>query len=228
MNKTICVLLTNPVFNLLFSFHQNELQEILERYSEGDFFTIESLRTNEKISITRQEFNLDLLTLREMNCKDHIKFFRLILLLSEDINVNPGPTQISKNWSVFKKRGLHFVYLNINSLSSKKDKLRQIAKVTNSAVIGLSETKLDKKIFDSEISIPNYSLITKDRNRKGGGVACYIRRDICFNSQDYLSDEIENISFDLLLPKTKPISIAIIYKSPTSWTTYLGDSMILI
>ena len=75
--------------------------------------------------------------------------------------------------------------------------------------------KLDKTIYDSEISIPNYSLIRKDWNRKGGGVACYIRSNICFNSQNYLSDEIENISFDLLLPKTKPISIAIVYKPPT-------------
>ena len=162
----------------------------MKRYSKGDFFTNESLKTNEKISITRQEFNLNLLTLREMNCKDHTKFFRLILLLSGDINLNPGPTQISKTWSVFKKRGLHFVHLNINSLPSKIEELRQIAKDTNSAVIGLSETKLDKTIFDSEISIPNYSLIRKDRNRKGGGVACYIRSDICFNSQNYLSDEV--------------------------------------
>ena len=131
----------------MFSFNQNELQKILKRYSKGDFFTIESLKTNEKISITRQEFSHDLLTLREMNCKDHTKFFKLILLLSGDINVNPGPTQISKTWSFFKKRGLHLVYLNINSLSSKKDKLRQMAKVTNSAVIGLSETKLDKKKY---------------------------------------------------------------------------------
>ena len=117
--------------------------------------------------------------------------------------------------SVFKKRGLHFVHLNINSLPSKIEELRQIAKNTISAVIGLSETKLDKTIFDSEVSIPNYSLIRKDRNRKGGGVACYIRSDICFNSQNSLSDEIENISFDLLLPKTKPIAIAIVYKPPT-------------
>ena len=48
-----------------------------------------------------------------------------------------------------------------------------------------------------------------------GGVACYIRSEICFNSQNYLSDEIENISFDLLLPKTKPVSVAIVYKLPT-------------
>ena len=55
----------------------------------------------------------------------------------------------------------------------------------------------------------------KDLNRKGGGVARYIRSDICFNSQNYLSDEIENISFDLLPAKTKPISIATVYKPPT-------------
>ena len=158
--------------------------------------------------------NLNLLTLREMNYKDHTQFFRLILLLSGDMNLNPGPTQILETWSVFKKRGLHFVHLNINSLPSKIEELRQIAKNTNSTVIGFSETKLDKTIFDSEVSIPNYSLIRKDRNRKGGGVACYIRSDICFNSQNYLSDEIENISSDLLLPKTKPISIAIVYKPP--------------
>ena len=123
----------------------------MKKYSKGDFFTIESLKTNEKISIARQECNLTVKTLREMNYRDHKKFFRL----SGDINLNPGPTQISKNLSVFKKRGLHFVHLNINSLPSKIEELRQIAKDTNSTVIGLSETKLDKTIFDSEISIPN-------------------------------------------------------------------------
>ena len=96
--------------------NQNKLQKSLKRYSKGDFFTIESLKTNEKISITRQEFCLNPLTLREMNCDDHIKFFRLIQMLSGDINLNPGPTQISKTWPVFKKQRFHFVRLNINSL----------------------------------------------------------------------------------------------------------------
>ena len=34
-------------------------------------------------------------------------------------------------------------------------------------------------------------------------------------ANNYLSDEIENISFDLLLPKIKTISIAIVFRSPT-------------
>ena len=113
----------------------------LKKYSKGEFFTIESLKINENISIIRQEINLSLLTLREINYKDHKKCFRLVLLLSGDINLNPGPTQISESWSVFKKRGLHFVHLNTNSLPSKIGELGQIAKNTNSAVIGLSGKK---------------------------------------------------------------------------------------
>ena len=92
----------------IFCFLFNELQKSLKGYSKGQFFTFESSKTNEKTFISRQEFNLILLTLREMNCKDHTKFFRMILLLSGDINLNPSPTQISKTWSVFKKTRASF------------------------------------------------------------------------------------------------------------------------
>ena len=43
--------------------NQKELQKSLKRYSKGDFFPIESLKTKENISITRQELNLNLLIL---------------------------------------------------------------------------------------------------------------------------------------------------------------------
>ena len=123
---------------LLKTLNQNELQKGLKKYSKGEFFTIESIKINENISTIKQEMNLNQLTLREINYKNHTKFFRLTLLLSGDINLNPGPTQISKTWSVFKKRGLHFVHLNINSLPTKIEELRKIGKNTNSAVTGLS------------------------------------------------------------------------------------------
>ena len=53
------------------------------------------------------------------------------------------------------------------------------------------------------MSIPNYSWCE--------GVTCYMRSDNCFSSQNYFSHKIENISFDLILLKTKHISIAIVY-----------------
>ena len=57
-------------------------------------------------------------------------------------------------------------------------------------------------------------LLRCDRNRHGGGIACYIRSDVSFNAGDNFSSEVENIFFDMLLPKTKPILTGILYRPP--------------
>ena len=51
-------------------------------------------------------------------------------------------------------------------------------------------------------------------NRHGGGVACYIRSDINFKLNSFLPNEIENITFDILMPHTKLITVGIIYRLP--------------
>ena len=96
------------------------------------------------------------------------------MLLSGDLELNPGPNQVCNTWSPFASKGLHFVHLNINSILPKIDELRQIVKTTNAAIIGITESKLDSATFDPEISIEGYNIIRKDRNRHGGGVVCYI------------------------------------------------------
>ena len=68
--------------------------------------------------------------------------------------------------------------------------------------------------MDGEVNIDGYEVIRSDPNRHGGGVACYVRNDISFNVRSDFSDEIENIVFDMLLPKTKPILVGISYKPP--------------
>ena len=45
-------------------------------------------------------------------------------------------------------------------------------------------------------------------------MACYIRNDICFNQRKDFSGDIENIFFDILLPKTKPILVGVLYRPP--------------
>ena len=50
-----------------------------------------------------------------------------------------------------KKRGMHFIHININSLVRKIDELRYIVNITNSSIIGISETKLDETILPSEL-----------------------------------------------------------------------------
>ena len=58
-----------------------------------------------------------------------------------------------------------------------------------------------------------YDLLCQDRNRKDGGVACYIRSDINYIQKQYFPEEIKNVFFEILLPKTKPIVVRIIYRS---------------
>ena len=102
--------------------------------------------------------------------------------------------------------------LNISSLPNKIDELYYIASSSNSAVIVITETKLDNTVYDSEVTVDGYNIVRNDRNRNGGGVACYIRNNIFFNRKTCMSDNIENIFIDLLFPETKPISVGIIYK----------------
>ena len=51
-------------------------------------------------------------------------------------------------------------------------------------------------------------------DRKGGGVACYVRSDLSYIEKGFSIDETENIFFEILLPKTKRITVGIIYRPP--------------
>ena len=82
-----------------------------------------------------------------------------LLLLMKKINNDAYKTDPVADWKAFNKRGLHLIHLNINSLLSKIDELREIARKTTATVIGITESKLDGSVLDEEINI--------DRNRHG-------------------------------------------------------------
>ena len=136
-----------------------------------------------------------------------------------DISLNPEPLnnpQLFKQeeWQTFSNRGLHLIHLNINSLLPKIDELRDIAKRIKATVIGISESKLDSTFLGLEIYIENYEILRFDRNRHGGGAACYIRSDISYKLNSLLPNEFENTTVDILMPHTKPITVGIIYRLP--------------
>ena len=124
-------------------------------------------------------------TISQLKMKNDKSLFKHLILLSGDIEVNPGPVQFPQNtqndipntqykndldkFEMFNKRGLHFIHVNINSVLPKIEEIRYIARSVNLSIIGLSESKLDNSVNDNEISIPGYDILRKDRNRKGGG-----------------------------------------------------------
>ena len=78
----------------------------------------------------------------------------------DDIILTPGSLsnpQLFKQeeWQAFSNRGPHIIHLNINSLLPKIDELRDIAKRTKTAVIGISESALDSTVVEPEIYIEN-------------------------------------------------------------------------
>ena len=257
-----------------------------------DFFSIESIKFTDHISSKVTNLNYEMYVLSKLKLKNHSQFFRYLMLLSGDIELNPGPirqhcsicsklvnkrslfclncnlathkkceqmsiidaskylcqvcrlsnsvvnpdifpfSELDANglnspansvtqhleeivetnpWQPFKKRGLHIMHLNINSLLNKIHELRSIAQRSNPTVIGITESKIDKTILDSEVDIDGYSIIRCDRTRNGGGVLMYINNNVSYKERANFSKEIENVFVDILLPKTKPILVGVLY-----------------
>ena len=79
---------------------------------------------------------------------------------------------------LLNKKDLHFFHININTLLPKIYGLKCISSKTKAAINGIAESKLDHTVSDLEVNLSGYDILLCDRNRNGGGVACYIRNDL--------------------------------------------------
>ena len=184
------------------------------------FITLKTIKVGNYISDAVLHINFCLLVLNELKIKKehNLKLYKFLLILSGDISLNPRPshnTPVTDNkFEPFNKRGLHVLHINVNRLLSKIDELRDIVSKTKPAILGITESKLDKKVNDQDINISGYNILRSDRNRNSGGVACYVRSDLCFNRKNIFSNSLEHAFFDILIPKVKPVSIGIFYRPP--------------
>ena len=105
-------------------------------------------------------------------------------------------------WDIFRTKRMHLMHVNVNSLLFKINELRYITRLSNAAVIGVSESKLNKSITDSATLLSKYNLLHCHRNRKVGGVACYTRIDLIYTQNYLFPNDIENVFFEIHLPKT--------------------------
>ena len=118
------------------------------------FYSPDYIRTRNEPREACLLSQFSILTISKLKVINNSKsFYRLILILSGDISLNPGPDYNHhpsnlKEWDKFKMKGLHLLHLNANS-NLPIDELRYIAKLSNAAVVGISETKLDNCILDS-------------------------------------------------------------------------------
>ena len=81
---------------------------------------------------------------------------------------------VKSKWSIFVKKGLHLLHLNVNSLQPKTGDIRYIA---NASIIGTSESN----VVNCELDIEDQRLRTR------GGVADYIRKSLSYNHKQICS-----------------------------------------
>ena len=76
--------------------------------------------------MSSRHFALNKLRIKHNEC---LKFYHLLILLSGDVSLNPDPSQYlpdsDDKFEPFRKHGLHFFHINVNSLLSKIDELRR-------------------------------------------------------------------------------------------------------
>ena len=66
--------------------------------------------------------------------------------------------------------------------------------------------------MEPETQIDDHKILRCDRNRHGGGVACYIKNDLSYNILSVFLRE--SVFFEILLPNSKPIIVGTIYRPP--------------
>ena len=152
----------------------------IKAFKKTHFLTLDFIHTCDDFNSYRFNYLCKFYTIPRHKRMNNKSFLRILVILAGDISLNPGPfynneSLDSSEWNVFKSKGIHLIHLNVHSLLPKIDEICYIAERIKAAVIGITESKLDEFIFQSEIQIDNYNLVRCGRNRNGGVVGCYIR-----------------------------------------------------
>ena len=115
---------------------------------------------------------------------------------------------------------LNVYYTNCRSILNKIDLLRGLACVEKFDIIALTETWLDMsgKVFNPEVKIDGYTLFYKDReNRRGGGVALYIRDTLqcCINGKIKTDSKTESLWVDIK-EGSQTVVLGLVYRPPNA------------
>ena len=172
----------------------------------NEFFSTELIKITSDINSAERLMSSRYSALNKLRIKynECFKFYHLLILLSGDVSLNLGPCQYlpdnDNKFQLFCKRGLRFLHKNVNSLLSKIDELRHFVGRTKPGALGITESKLESSVSYQEVNISGYSILRSYSNRYGGG--------------NVFSNSIENVFFDLTIPRLKPLSIGIFYRPP--------------
>ena len=105
----------------------------------------------------------------------------------------------------------------------KLDMLNEISIEEKVGIIALTESHLNSKYHEGEISINNFNHYRTDRSegKRGGGVIVYVRNELSPGIEVLMSESIENIELLVLNIKAINLVLVTIYRPPNAQTEAL-------
>ena len=80
----------------------------------------------------------------------------------------------------------------------------------------LSETRLEKKTEDHELSIEGYKIFRNDRDSNGGGVELYDKHSLPASTIKLKSDKLELLSLEIKPTNARSFFLVCWYRPPTT------------
>jgi len=121
---------------------------------------------------------------------------------------------------IYTLNNVKVLYTNVRSLTSgnKREELQVLIESQNVDIVGITETWGKADITDGEIGFPGFKLYRKDRaavnNKKGGGVALYVRNSLHAAECDDLNSKLcESVWCKIYVDKTKHFLVGVCYRS---------------
>ena len=126
------------------------------------------------------------------------------------INSNPQAN------TFFFKKGLQIFHLNIHYLHPKIDDIKiLVSQNPDINIMCLSETFLDNRVMDSELTMDGFDFFRKDRSTHGGGLIIYFDINLSvLRREDLEENDIESIWFEIKHPNSKPVLFFVIHTGP--------------
>ena len=146
-----------------------------------------------------------------------LHLFVLFLLISNDIERNPGPS----GGSIVLKS----CTLNARSIVNKRIELQAVANTRELELIAITETWLNCNILDNEILSSEYNIHRRDRLRRGGGVLLAVKEGIRCQRRLDLETDCEILWCELNLNSNPGLSyfVGVFYRPPDTDLIYLTE-----
>lgn len=128
-----------------------------------------------------------------------------------DLSSQPSDLKLIRNEN---RKECIIANLNVNSLPSKFEEIKEW--LTNRAfdILSIQETKIDRSFPNSQFYVNGYKLFRRDRTKGGGGLAVFIRDNIAATCKKGITTSVESLLFDLHIGQRR-FALVSAYKPPS-------------